>query len=266
MPVNASRRRPDSVKPAKKTKRAARPAKRAPAASKRAAGEMVGRREKILKIAAHRFAEHGFAATTVRQIADDVGVLSGSLFHHFASKEEMLHDIVRDAVLEMRDNAVRIAQAQVDAETRLVALIILDLTELTRNQEVHAILYNERKLFRRSDEFAAVVKAKYKSYQSWTSVLSEGMSAGLFRKDLDQYLTIMTVMRMLNTAADWYRKEDVAVLDALGPYSLERVLGFHLKFILSAVREPSRISAPIRLAAAQELAVPLAPKGALSEA
>src|SRR5579864_8918239 len=62
-----------------------------------------GRRLAILEAARRRFAEFGFEATTVRQIADDVNILSGSLYHHFATKDDMLHEIVRDAVLQMRD-------------------------------------------------------------------------------------------------------------------------------------------------------------------
>jgi TetR/AcrR family transcriptional regulator, cholesterol catabolism regulator len=215
---------------------------------------MADRRARILQVAAQRFAESGFAATTVRQIADDVNILSGSLFHHFATKEEMLHEIVRDAVLQMRDNTIRIARAPFDAEIRLAALILLDLGELTQNQEVHAILYNERKLFRRRDEFAYVVQAKKKAYLAWKSVLQDGIKAKLFRPNLDLYLAISTILRMLNVAADWYTNEDGSVLDVVCPHSLGQVINFHLGFILSAVRHPSRMSAPIPRQAGEKLA------------
>src|SRR5262249_57938903 len=45
------------------------------------------RREEILAIAAKIFADKGYASTTVREIADAAGILSGSLYHHFDSKE-----------------------------------------------------------------------------------------------------------------------------------------------------------------------------------
>ena len=41
------------------------------------------------------FAERGLRATTVRDIADGAGILSGSLYHHFASKEEMVDELLR---------------------------------------------------------------------------------------------------------------------------------------------------------------------------
>jgi AcrR family transcriptional regulator len=220
----------------------------------RARPAMADRRARILQVAAQRFAEFGFAATTVRQIADDVDILSGSLFHHFATKEEMLHEIVRDVVVQTQDNVIRISRAPVDAEHKLVALILLDLGEFIRNQEVHAILYNERKLFRHREEFAYVVQAKKKAYLAWKSVLQVGMKSKLFRPNLDIYLTISTVLRMLNIAADWYKNEDGSASDAIGSHTLDQVMDFYLNFILSAVRDPSRTSEPIPREACNELA------------
>src|SRR4051794_25648704 len=72
---------------------------------------MADRRSRIIAIATRKFAEFGFEATTVRQIADDVNILSGSLYHHFATKDDILHEVVRDVVVQMRDSTLRIASA-----------------------------------------------------------------------------------------------------------------------------------------------------------
>src|SRR5512139_183064 len=52
------------------------------------------RREELLAIAARLFAERGFKNTTVRDIADAAGILSGSLYHHFDSKEAMVDELL----------------------------------------------------------------------------------------------------------------------------------------------------------------------------
>jgi len=52
------------------------------------------RRAELLAIAAGLFAEKGFKNTTVRDIADASGILSGSLYHHFDSKESMVDEIL----------------------------------------------------------------------------------------------------------------------------------------------------------------------------
>ena len=55
----------------------------------------VSRRDELLELAATMFAERGLRATTVRDIADSAGILSGSLYHHFSSKEEMVDELLR---------------------------------------------------------------------------------------------------------------------------------------------------------------------------
>ncbi len=52
------------------------------------------RRAELLGIAARLFAERGFKNTTVRDIADAAGILSGSLYHHFDSKESMVDELL----------------------------------------------------------------------------------------------------------------------------------------------------------------------------
>ncbi len=49
-----------------------------------------GRRDEVLEAAAALFASRGYAATSIRDIAQQVGMLSGSLYYHFSSKEEIL--------------------------------------------------------------------------------------------------------------------------------------------------------------------------------
>lgn len=214
---------------------------------------MADRRQRILAAATRRFAEFGFGATTVRQIADEVGLLSGSLYHHFATKEEMLDIIVRDAVLRLRDSSLRIANAPQDAELRLVALIVTDLGEFTKHQLVHAILFHERKFFRRSVDFAYVTLAKKEAYNAWCKVLSDGIAAGLFRADMDIFFTISTILRMLNTGADWYANEDGSSLDAIKSYSLDELTDFYLDFTLRSLRIAERVGDPVPRASAQEL-------------
>ena len=211
--------------------------------SKTGAGPV--RREQILAASRRRFAEFGFEATTVRQIADDVSILSGSLYHHFETKEAILDEIVRAPVLAMRDRTLRIAALPDDAEHRLVTLIAAELDALTCSQDAFAIVYSERKFFRRSRYFAYLIQARKEAYDAWRGILEEGMREALFDRGTDLYLTISTIMRMLNTGADWFRNEDGSPQDVIGYYPFEQLLDFYLGFVLRAIRPPERAGAPI---------------------
>lgn len=60
------------------------------AKQKPASGDRNARRDELLEAAAGLFATRGYAATSIRDIAREVGILSGSLYYHFASKEDIL--------------------------------------------------------------------------------------------------------------------------------------------------------------------------------
>ncbi len=81
--------------------------------------------QRILDEAAHLFLTAGYAETTLRQIAAAVGMKAGSIYHHFASKDEILEAIlVRgiDVMVQSYHEARR-RTAEADARTRLAAHI-----------------------------------------------------------------------------------------------------------------------------------------------
>jgi AcrR family transcriptional regulator len=88
-------------------------------------------RERILHTAADLFHKRGFKSTTVREIGEAVGLLSGSLFHHFASKEAMLVEIVREAAASVCMRAEALSQRGGPPANLLRALIRLELEAIT---------------------------------------------------------------------------------------------------------------------------------------
>lgn len=203
------------------------------------------RRERILLAARRRFAASGFEATTVRQIADDVGLLAGSLYHHFANKEELLDETLRDVVLRLKTGAEEISRRDADPETKLVALIFFDVEERTTHQEAHAILHHERAYLRQNPELAYIVAARREHYLVWRSLLEQGIAEGYFSDDINVFLTLSTIIRMLNTGADWYLHDDRATIDAAGIISRDELSAFYVNVVLRTVRTPARITAAI---------------------
>src|SRR5205085_11101096 len=75
------------------------------------------RRAEIVAIAGELFAERGYANTTVREIADAAGILSGSLYHHFDSKESMIEALLRDFLDRIEREYVAVASRDTDPVT-----------------------------------------------------------------------------------------------------------------------------------------------------
>lgn len=58
-------------------------------------------RERILAVAARLFAAGGFEATSMRDIAGPSGLLAGSIYHHFHSKNDLVEAVYRAGVAEI---------------------------------------------------------------------------------------------------------------------------------------------------------------------
>lgn len=96
--------------------------------ARRRADSPVIPRDRILQAAARLFHEHGYKGTTVRDIAEAVGILSGSLFHHFHSKEEMVLEIMREAALGLCISAEEVAGLPIPPAERLQRMIDIELS------------------------------------------------------------------------------------------------------------------------------------------
>src|SRR5947209_17864749 len=82
------------------------------------------RRDELLDLAATMFAERGLRATTVRDIADSAGILSGSLYHHFSSKEAMVDEILRGFLDDLFSRYREIVASGLSARDTLDALVL----------------------------------------------------------------------------------------------------------------------------------------------
>ncbi|MDE2596752.1 MAG: TetR/AcrR family transcriptional regulator [Sphingomonadales bacterium] len=209
------------------------------------AGQATDRRSQIVEAAAVLFAEFGYEATSVRQIADSVSILSGSLYHHFTTKEEMLHALLQPRIAAMDADNRRLAALPADAERRLIASVVMRFRQYVDQWAFHTILLQEGRFFRRQEEFAYVVAAKGQAFALQQAILQQGMDSGLFRRDMDTYLMIGTIARMLSGAAAWFRSGDIFSSDKPSRYGLDMVIDFHVDSVLRLVRLPERLGEPV---------------------
>ncbi|MER2222833.1 MAG: TetR/AcrR family transcriptional regulator, partial [Rhodococcus sp. (in: high G+C Gram-positive bacteria)] len=104
-----------------------------------------GRRDELLEIAAGLFADRGVRATTVRDIADAAGILSGSLYHHFDSKESMVDEILHQFLDELFGKYREIVAAGLDSRATLEALVVTSYEAIDASHSAVAIYQDEVK-------------------------------------------------------------------------------------------------------------------------
>ena len=203
------------------------------------------RRDQILAASAALFAAHGFEQTSVRQIAERVDMLPGSLYHHFATKEDILHEILRaplERTLQVQQGLLRIEGT---AEVRLVSSVRQRFRDFVDHRELNAILLNDSAFFRGRADFAYVQDSKAASFKIQEAILLDGMRERLFRPDLDVYMMIGTVARMLSSAGDWFRSNTFVHSDDPDSYTFDRVVSFYVDCVLRLVRSAERLGDPV---------------------
>src|ERR1700744_4414098 len=108
----------------------------------RVAGQANSRRNELLGLAAALFAERGLRATTVRDIADGAGLLSGSLYHHFASKEEVVDELLRSFLDSLFTRYREIIDSEPNPLARLRGLFMASFDAI-EHQHAQVVIYQE---------------------------------------------------------------------------------------------------------------------------
>jgi TetR/AcrR family transcriptional regulator, cholesterol catabolism regulator len=163
------------------------------------------RRADMVAIAADLFAQKGYRATTVREIADAAGILSGSLYHHFDSKESIGDEILSDFINEVLANYRAAATTAPDPRAALEQIVRTTSRTLSQHRAALAMLQNDWNHFATQPRFAYLPRALREIERIWIGQLEFGKQAGLFRADLDPKLTYRLLQDVLWIPAAWRR-------------------------------------------------------------
>lgn len=163
------------------------------------------RREQLLAIAAELFAEKGFRNTTVRDIADAAGILSGSLYHHFDSKESMVDELLVPFQEELFGKYDEILASDDDARTKLERAVRVSFEAIDQHPHEVAIFQNDADHLGTFERFGYLADRNAQSRQVWVTLIEEGVRTGVLRADLDVTLTYRFIRDTVWVAVRWYR-------------------------------------------------------------
>jgi AcrR family transcriptional regulator len=178
-------------------------------------------RGKLLQTAAHLFRSKGYERTTVRDLASAVGIQSGSIFHHFKSKDEILRAVMEETIV-YNTALMRAALLESnDARERVLSLIRCELQSIMggTGEAMGVLVYEWRSLSEDSRAYILSLRDTYE--QIWLDVLSDARDAGYFKADpfvLRRFLT-----GALSWTTTWFRPDGKMTLDQLAEEALSLV-------------------------------------------
>ena len=166
-------------------------------------------RDQILLEAARLFRHQGYAATTLRQIADAAGIKAGSIYYHFGSKDEIL-GVVLDKGIEVVNDAVqsRVAALPTTAthRERVAAAVEGHLYGLLQHGDFTSAnirLYGQIPLAVKNRH--RIVRRAYADY--WDTLLQQAMASGELRADSNLAVIRLFLIGALNWTVEWYNPQ-----------------------------------------------------------
>lgn len=178
-------------------------------------------RGKLLRTAAHLFRNKGYERTTVRDLAGAVGIQSGSIFHHFKSKDDILRAVMQETI-HYNTALMRAELAEAGSvRDRVLALIRCELQSIMggTGEAMAVLVYEWRSL---SEEGQAQVLALRDTYeQIWLAVLGEAREAGYFKGD--PFIQRRFLTGALSWTNTWFRSQGPMTLDQLAEEALSLV-------------------------------------------
>ena len=181
------------------------------------------REEEIHRAAARIFHRKGYAATSLQDIADEVGILKGSLYYYIDSKEDLLFGITQTIHRLAAQNADRAAAMGGSCADRLRFLVELHVASFGVHLEMIRVFYTEYGAL--GPERRAEVMADRRRYERYSlELITDGQAAGEFCPDLDARVANNAILTMVNTVYMWFNGTN-GDLEAIATQYGEMVLG-----------------------------------------
>lgn len=185
----------------------------------------VSRRDELLDLAATMFAERGMRATTVRDIADSAGILSGSLYHHFKSKEQMVEEVLRDFLDWLFGRYQEVVDTEPNPLERLKGLFMTSFEAIEHRHAQVVIYQDEAKRLSSLPQFDFVDIRNKEQRTMWLDLLNEGIEQGCFRPDIDVDVVYRFIRDTTWVSVRWYQPGGPLTAEEVGRQYLSIVLG-----------------------------------------
>ncbi|WP_158726452.1 TetR/AcrR family transcriptional regulator [Tomitella fengzijianii] len=186
-------------------------------------------RRSILEVAARLYSERGYAATSIRDLADAAGISSSTMYHHFANKQQILFEIVRDF---MRTFDAEIVPALTDPDAapaeRITTAVRLHL-EISERDRLQLVVGNPTKSALTEPQRTEIAGLQRIYRDAFVGAIKDGVAAGDF--DVAQpTVTTSAILDMLNGVREW--------IDAGGPLTLEQIVTQYQALTLRMLGSP----------------------------
>jgi len=188
---------------------------------------IINRKEQITETAAKLFRKKGYIATTMRDLAAELGIEAASIYHHVKSKEELLETICFDMASKFILNVKEVNDIYFNAEDKLRLAIKLHIQTITENQNQSAVFLQEwRNLSELNLSKFKMLRDQYEN--QFTVIIIDGENEDIF-DFIDKKFAVLSILSTINFVNEWYNPK--------GKMNAAEIADKLSNFILSGLRK-----------------------------
>jgi TetR/AcrR family transcriptional regulator, cholesterol catabolism regulator len=166
---------------------------------------ILSRKEQIEQTATTLFKKRGFAATSMRDLANELGIEAASIYSHIKSKEEILQRVCFRMANEFFEAIDKADTREASATKRLEQVIHSHVQVITRNTEASAVFLHEWRHL--SEPFHTNFLALRDRYENhFREIIRVGINSGEFTVP-DEKFAVLTILSSLNWLHTWYKPD-----------------------------------------------------------
>lgn len=158
------------------------------------------RQQRLFEEAVQLFNKQGYAGTSIRNLADAVGILPGSVYAHIDGKHGMLVQLVEHGVDQYLGGTANLTGA---AEEQLRSLIDTHVSVIAANVDLALVVFHQWRHIEGEDRQR--ILAKRREYeQRILGIVDLGIQTGEFRGDVDRRMAVLSILGILNWCPEWF--------------------------------------------------------------
>ena len=156
------------------------------------------KKQHIIEHAMKLFAEKGFEATSIRDLAKAADVNIAMVNYYFGSKEKLIETIVEKKASYMKDRIEELEANKIISEIDKVHVLIDDYVErLLSNPNFHKVLYKELMANNRQDLHEFLTQTLARNAKNFAAIIENGIKKKVFKK-VDAMLTVASIIGTIN--------------------------------------------------------------------
>lgn len=163
------------------------------------------RKEQLIEVAAKLFKQKGYASTSMRDLAAEIGIEAASLYHHIKSKEEILETICFEMASKFTDAITETNDIYFNAEERLRMAIKNHVLIITQNINRSSVFLHEWRSLT-EPKLAEFIAQRNQYEQGIRVILNDGINEDLF-DNVDEKFAALTILSTVNWINEWYNPD-----------------------------------------------------------